>query len=84
MLKCYRPNDIIKARVLSQQGAGNQMSTILSTVDDDMGVVFARSDDSGLLMIPRTWNDFMCVKTKKKEKRKVAKPEIGGNDDNED
>jgi len=41
-----------------------------------MGVVFARSEESGFLMMPRTWNDFICVKTKKKEKRKVAKPQL--------
>jgi exosome complex component CSL4 len=64
----------VKAKVLSQQSAGNQQSTLLSTVEDEMGVVFARSNESGLLMIPLTWNDFVCVKTKKKEKRKVAKP----------
>ena len=41
-----------------------------------MGVVFARSDDSGFLMWPRSWNELQCVKTKKKEKRKTAKPII--------
>eukprot|EP00347_Sterkiella_histriomuscorum_P000171 403376905 len=84
LLKCFRPNDIIRARVISEQGAGNQMSTLLSTVEDENGVVFARSENSGALMIPCTWNDFMCVKSKKKEKRKVAKPDVIGNSNNEE
>ena len=75
MLECFRPNDIIKARVVSLQGAGNQSSTLLSTTEDELGVVFAMSEASGQLMIPRSWKELQCVKTKKIEKRKVAKPE---------
>ena len=68
--------------MVSEQGAGNQNSTALSTVEDDMGVVFARSDESGQLMIPRSWNEMQCVRTRKKEMRKTAKPELnGGNED---
>ena len=47
MLQCFRPNDVIKARVISLQGAGNQNSTLLSTLDDELGVVFAMSEASG-------------------------------------
>ena len=54
--KCFRPNDIIRAKVLTEQLGGKESSTALSTVDDDLGVVFARSEDSGVLMIPRSWH----------------------------
>lgn len=75
MLECFKPNDIVKARVLSEQGAGREQSTSLSTTEDEMGVIYARSYESGIWMLPLNWTDLVCPKTKKKEKRKVAKPE---------
>ena len=48
------------------------MSVQLSTVEDDLGVKYAWSQSSGQLMVPKTWTEFQCVITKKKEKRKVA------------
>ena len=76
LLTCFHPGDILRARVITEQGAGNQNSTLLSTVEDEMGVIFARSGESGELMIPRNWETMQCVKTRKKEKRKIAKFKI--------
>ncbi len=72
--KCFRPNDIIKAKVLTEQLGGKESSTALSTVDDELGVVFARSEESGVLMIPRSWNQSQCPITGRREKRKNAPP----------
>lgn len=58
LFKCFIPNDIVRARVLTQQGSGNQSSMLLSTAEDEMGVIFARSEESGNLMIPRSWTEF--------------------------
>ena len=32
-------------------------------------------------MMPKSWTELICVKTKKKEKRKVAKPNYQTSDD---
>lgn len=74
LLKCYRPNDIIKAKVLIEQVGGKESSTMLSTVDDELGVVFARCEESGSLMFPRSYTQCQCPLTGVKERRKVAKP----------
>ena len=50
-----------------------QCSTALS---DDLGVKYAWSQQSGQLMIPRSWTEMQCMVTKMKEKRKVAKIEV--------
>jgi exosome complex RNA-binding protein Csl4 len=46
----------------------------LTTADDTLGVVFARSEGSGHLMIPVSKSEFICIKTKVKENRKTAVP----------
>jgi len=73
------PGDIIKARVIygvgSQSGGARDQSLLLSTADEDLGVVYAHSKQTGSLMVPRSWTDFECVQTRQKEKRKVAKIE---------
>jgi exosome complex component CSL4 len=75
MHNCFRPGDIIKARVLASVGGGTSRdsSVLLTTAEEELGVVFARSPHTGSLMVPRSWSEFECVQTKKKEKRKVAK-----------
>ena len=81
ILKCFKPNDILRCRIISEQssagGSGKEASTLLSTVEDEMGVVYARSEESGMLMIPRNWDIMQCLKTKKKERRKIAKYDFG-------
>ena len=72
MHKCFCPNDIIKARVV-QEASGAGQSAQLTTLEDQLGVVYAWSQQSGQIMVPKSWTEFQCVITKKKEKRKVAK-----------
>ena len=61
---CFRPGDIVRAKVT--QGVGNggpsrDTSVILTTAEDNLGVVFARSAQTGSLMVPRSWTEFECV-----------------------
>ncbi len=53
---------------------GKESSTALSTVDDELGVVFSRSEESGALMVPRSWHLSQCPITGRREKRKNAAP----------
>jgi exosome complex component CSL4 len=78
MHNCFRPGDIVKARVTAGVGGGTSRdsSVLLSTAEEDLGVVFARSPHTGALMVPRSWTEFECVQTKTKHKRKVGKPQI--------
>ncbi|XP_059048457.1 exosome complex component CSL4 [Achroia grisella] len=70
--KCYRPGDIILARVLP-------MTEIhwyhLSTSENELGVVIAAAEGSpqGVTMVPISWSEMQCPKTLVKEPRKVAR-----------
>lgn len=66
---CFRPGDIVLARVLS---LGDAHSYLLSTAEDELGVVIARSE-AGSAMVPVSWTEMQCPKTYGKEFRKVAK-----------
>ncbi|CEM14002.1 unnamed protein product [Vitrella brassicaformis CCMP3155] len=70
MLECFRPTDIVKAKVVS---LGDSRSFHLSTAEQDLGVVFAKST-SGHPLVALKWNEMECSKTKEREPRKVAKP----------
>jgi exosome complex component CSL4 len=93
MYKCFRPGDIIRAKVvvdpifssslydinktyveyvLSQISLGDAHSYILSTAENELGVIFAESE-AGAAMVPVSWCHMQCPKTKAKENRKVAK-----------
>lgn len=72
MYKFFVAGDIVKARVLNV--GGNQNAIALSTAEDALGVVFARSDATGELMLPLSYDEFVCPDTKVREKRKVANP----------
>ena len=74
LLHCFRPNDIIKAKVITEQLGGKESSTALSTMDDELGVVFSRSESTGVLMIPRSWHQSQCPISGRKERRKNAPP----------
>lgn len=65
----FRPNDIVRARVLSL-GEGHMYS--LSTASNELGVIVAYSE-AGTDMVPVSWCEMQCSKTGLKEKRKVAK-----------
>lgn len=69
MYKCYRPGDIILAKVLS---LGDAMSYVLTTAENELGVVIA-SSEAGVQLIPISWCEMQCPKTLCKELRKVAK-----------
>ncbi|KAG8177560.1 hypothetical protein JTE90_026189 [Oedothorax gibbosus] len=69
MYKCFRPGDIILARVTS---LGTMHSFNLSTAEEDLGVVLAVSE-AGFEMVPQTLYEMICTKTFTKESRKVAK-----------
>ncbi|KXJ17143.1 exosome complex component CSL4 [Exaiptasia diaphana] len=67
--KCFRPGDIVVAKVMS---LGDALSYQLSTADNSLGVVFAKSE-AGATMVPISWCEMQCPKTMAKESRKVAK-----------
>lgn len=69
MIKCFRPGDIILARVLPMTEVHSYQ---LSTAEDELGVVLADSEE-GLSMVPVSWTEMQCPKTHMKELRKVAK-----------
>ena len=72
----FRPGDVIRARVsqgVESGGTSRDASVLLSTAEEELGVIFARSQHTGALMVPRSYAEFECVQTKTKEKRKVAK-----------
>ncbi|PZC80681.1 hypothetical protein B5X24_HaOG214082 [Helicoverpa armigera] len=70
--KCYRPGDVILARVLP-------MTEIhwyhVSTAENELGVVIATAEGSpqGISMVPISWSEMQCPKTLVKEPRKVAR-----------
>lgn len=66
------PNDIIRAKVISL--GDSSRSLYLSTAAEDLGVLVAKSEHSGNLMLPFDWTSMIDVKTNHNEKRKVAKP----------
>lgn len=68
--ECYRPHDIIRAKVVS---LGSMRSYELSTADEMYGVVHAKSYPMKENLIPVSWNEMKCPITGELEKRKVAK-----------
>ncbi|KAI8898683.1 hypothetical protein BC833DRAFT_588837 [Globomyces pollinis-pini] len=69
--KCFRPGDIVHAKVISM---GDSRSYQLSTNENEYGVVLAQSM-AGHTMVPISWDQMMCPKTKMVEYRKCAKPQ---------
>ena len=67
MYECFRPNDIILARVLS---LGDAFNFELSTAAPELGVVTARCEENHL-MVPASWTSMKC--NCRTENRKVAK-----------
>ncbi|CAM0134871.1 hypothetical protein VKS41_000560 [Umbelopsis sp. WA50703] len=66
----FRPGDIIRAEVIS---LGDARSYYLSTAKNELGVIFAKSV-AGETMIPISWQEMQCPRTKVIEYRKCAKP----------
>eukprot|EP01084_Bolivina_argentea_P137004 241298_1 len=69
MWKCFRPSDIIKAKIIS---LGNQNDYYLSTSESHFGVISATST-FGHPLKPISWNKMQCTNTNIIESRKVAK-----------
>ena len=67
--KCFRPNDVVFAKVLS---LGDHQNYLLSTAGDELGVVLATSA-AGVRLEPISWNEMRCPKTGVKEPRKTAR-----------
>jgi len=67
--KCFRPGDVVRAEVLS---LGDARQFYLSTAKNELGVVYAESEAGGML-IPVSWQEMQCSKTRAREFRKVAK-----------
>lgn len=72
MEACFRPGDIVKARVIS---LGDSKSYYLSTAEEDLGVVLARSED-GKRLQPYDWVHMIEPESGILEARKVAKPAV--------
>ncbi len=71
MYKSFRPGDIVLSRVLSFGEANT--GYLLTTAENELGVVIAKSESSGAKMIPISWSEMQCPKTYNKEFRKIAK-----------
>ncbi|KAI9017648.1 hypothetical protein BC832DRAFT_545308 [Gaertneriomyces semiglobifer] len=69
--KSFRPGDVVRAEVIS---LGDARNYYLSTAKNELGVIFAQSM-AGFTMIPISWEEMVCPKTKVIEHRKCAKPE---------
>lgn len=70
MHDCFRPGDIVRAKIVS---LGDARSYFCSTADVDLGVVHALSSRGNVLQ-PLSWDAMQDPVTKEKEPRKVAKP----------
>ncbi|KAJ3212710.1 Exosome complex component CSL4 [Clydaea vesicula] len=68
--KSFRPSDIIRARVIS---LGDTRSYFLSTAENELGCILSQSV-AGYTMVPISWEQMICPKTKTIEFRKCAKP----------
>ena len=58
-------------RVLSLGEASS--GYLVTTAENELGVVIARSEMSGMKMVPVSWTEMQCPKTYNKEHRKIAK-----------
>eukprot|EP00892_Ulva_mutabilis_P005131 jgi/Ulvmu1/2990/UM015_0030.1 len=68
MDECFRPGDVVRARVLS---LGTMREYFLTTAKPDLGVVSAVSTAEHS-MIPVNWESMRCPESGNVEKRKVA------------
>ncbi|XP_063703552.1 exosome complex component CSL4 [Culicoides brevitarsis] len=68
--KCFRPGDIILAKVLPQ----TELHTYqLTTAENELGVVVATYRGQDVPMTPIGWTEMQCPVTLAKEPRKVAR-----------
>jgi exosome complex component CSL4 len=69
--QAFQPGDLVVSRVISM---GDSRRYFLSTAETELGVVRAKSRQSGVVMIPVSWKEMECPETGARESRKVAKP----------
>jgi exosome complex RNA-binding protein Csl4 len=87
--KCFRPGDIVRARVIS---LGDSRQYYLSTAENELGVLYAKASGDmggtglsvlggvgggggkGGVMVAVDWETMECPVTGVREPRKVAKP----------
>lgn len=69
--ECFRPGDIVRAKVLS---LGDARQYYLSTAASEFGVLWALHGETGGIMTPLNWKEMIDPLSKKKENRKAAKP----------
>lgn len=74
MIDSFRPNDIIRAKVISLGDSSRNL--YLTTAAEDLGVLVAKNEISGELMLPYDWTSMIDAKNGYQENRKVAKPEL--------
>ncbi|XP_059619098.1 exosome complex component CSL4 [Phlebotomus argentipes] len=71
--KCFRPGDVILARVMPQTELHHYQ---LTTAENELGVAMAisKNDSTGVVpMVPISWDEMQCPETLMKEPRKVAR-----------
>lgn len=74
MYKCFRPGDVVLAKVMPQVELNCYQ---LTTAENELGVVVAVAKEvastSGTAMVPISWTEMQCPISLVKEPRKVAK-----------
>jgi len=76
----FLPGDIIKARILS---LGDSRKIFLTTAMDELGVLYAKNQETESIMLPYDWKEMICPVSGLKEFRKTAKPEFAHFNENE-
>lgn len=72
IIESFKPGDIVRAIIIS---LGDGSNYYLSTARNDLGVLFAKSENgAGDLMLPIDWQTMMDPRSGLLEKRKCAKP----------
>jgi len=67
---CFQPGDYVLTRVVS---LGDDRTYLLSTAENKLGVIWAKSRESGCYMIPKSWTEMICPASGLIENRKCAK-----------
>lgn len=67
----FKVGDVVRGVVISM---GDSANYYVSTAKNELGVLMARGEASGELMVPVNWKEFVDVGSGVREGRKVAKP----------
>lgn len=70
MLNCYRPGDVVKARIVS---LGDSRQYFLSTAEVGLGVCWTRNEN-GDVMLPVAWDTVESKDSKTSQNRKTSLP----------